>query len=223
MVNAFTNLLTSPTLSNIAQSTTSSVSIETGLKAVGRPSFILADKDINYKTKKYAATKEFLYQAICLATYMLIVIPIFKNGSFKLAQKHIFKDEKMFEKFKNANEFLNYRKLAAKPREERVNLLGDVKYKNMFSKENLVDLKLKDSPEPYNLIKGVVEFGNTIGSVLGLAIFAPEVSHLVVHPVMKLIGMEKRGVDQEKHELDIEIEDNELKIDLENTEDLGEN
>ena len=86
MINGITNFLTSSTLSNIAQSTTASVSIETGMKAVGRPSFILADKKLDNNTKKYAATKEFLYQATCLATYMAIIIPIFKKGAFKLAK-----------------------------------------------------------------------------------------------------------------------------------------
>ena len=46
MIGAITNALSSPTLASIAQNTAASVSIETGLKAVGRPSFILADKNI---------------------------------------------------------------------------------------------------------------------------------------------------------------------------------
>ena len=86
MIGGVTNLLTNPTLTRIAQSTSSSVSIETGLKAVGRPAFILADNKIEPETKRYAAMKEFLYQATCLATYMLMIIPIFKSGSFKLAK-----------------------------------------------------------------------------------------------------------------------------------------
>jgi hypothetical protein len=87
MIGGITNLLSNQTLTRIAQSTSSSVSIETGLKAVGRPSFILMDGDIEPETKKYAAVKEFIYQATCLATYMLLIIPVFKNGSFKIAKK----------------------------------------------------------------------------------------------------------------------------------------
>ena len=56
MINGITSFLTSPTLSNIAQSTTAAVSIETSMKAVGRPSFILADRKIEPQTKKYAAS-----------------------------------------------------------------------------------------------------------------------------------------------------------------------
>ena len=44
------------------------------------------------------------------------------------------------------------------------------------------------------MAKGAIEFGNIVGSVLGLAIFAPQISHLTIHPVLKLIGMEKEEV-----------------------------
>ena len=53
MIGGITNILSNPALTRIAQSTSSSVSIETGLKAVGRPSFILADSKIEPETKRY--------------------------------------------------------------------------------------------------------------------------------------------------------------------------
>ncbi len=190
MIGGITGLLSNPTLTRIAQSTSSSVSIETGLKAVGRPSFILADNKIEPETKRYAAMKEFLYQATCLATYMLLIIPIFKNGSFKVA-KRVLKDEPAFQKFKNAKEYLNYKKFAAMPKETRLKSLGEIKNKDIFSKEMKEHLMSAEKAEQYNIIKGAIEFGNIIGSVLGLAIFAPQVSHLIVHPVLKVIGMEK--------------------------------
>lgn len=192
MVSAITNFLTSPTLSNIAQSTTSSVSIETGMKAIGRPSFILADKDLAPQTKKYAATKEFLYQATCLATYMLLVIPVFKKGAFKLAKNHIFKNEKAFEHFKSAEQYLDYRKIAdMHEKSNRLKAIEKSKFKDEFTKELKENIS-SDTPEKFNLIKGVIEFGNIVGSVLGLAILAPEVSHMIVHPTMKALGMEKK-------------------------------
>lgn len=189
MINGITNLLSNPTLSRIAQSTSSSVSIETGLKAVGRPSFILIDGDIEPETKRYAAMKEFLYQATCLATYMALIIPVFKNGSFKIAKKFL-KDEAGFAKFKNAKEYLNYKKFAGMPKETRIGQMKECK-NDVFSKELQESLKNTDKPEQYNTIKGAIEFGNIVGSVLGLAIFAPQVSHIIVHPVLKAIGMEK--------------------------------
>lgn len=195
MINGITGFLSNPTLTRIAQSTSSSVSIETGLKAVGRPSFILADNKIEPETKRYAAMKEFLYQATCLATYMALIIPVFKNGSFKVA-KNILKEETAFQKFKNAKEYLNYKKFAVMPKEARVKSLKETKEKDLFSKELQEHLTTSEKAEQYNIIKGVIEFGNIVGSVFGLAIFAPQVSHLVVHPVLKLIGMEK----DEQHE-----------------------
>lgn len=197
MVAGITNILTNPGLTRVAQSTSSAVSIETGLKAVGRPSFILADGKIDKKTKRYSAMKEFLYQATCLATYMLIIIPIFKNGSFKLAKK-VFKDEVALQKFNSTNHYLKYRKIATMPKENRAKALEEKANKGIFSEELLSELK-NDKPEIYNMAKGVIEFGNIVGSVLGLAIFAPQVSHMVVHPVLKALGMEeKKGAKQEQ-------------------------
>ena len=193
MVSAITNFLTSPALTNISQSTTSAVSIETAMKAAGRPSFILADDDIDVNTKRYAATKEFLYQATCLATYMAIVIPIFKYGSFSLAKNHIMKEEAAFQKFKNAKEYLDYRKLAEMTKSSRTEALRDKKYTDKFTKELKDELLQKDKPEQFHVVKGAIELGNTIGSVLGLALFAPEVSHLIVHPIMKFMGIEKKS------------------------------
>lgn len=190
MVNGISGILSNPTLSRIAQSTTSSVSIETGLKAVGRPSFILADPKLEPQTKKYAAMKEFLYQATCLATYMAIIVPIFKNGSFKLAKK-ILKEEQAFQHFKDANHYLKYKKFAVMPKENRIEALKKAENKNLFSAELENNLKTSKDVDQFNIIKGSIEFGNIIGSVLGLAIFAPQVSHIIVHPVLKALGMEE--------------------------------
>lgn len=195
MIGGITSILSNPALTRVAQSTTSAVSIETGLKAVGRPSFILADGKIEPQTKRYAAMKEFLYQATCLATYMLLIVPVFKNGSFKLAKK-MLKEEPAFQKFKNAKEYLNYKKYAVMPKENRIKALNEVKNKDTFSKELKEHLMTAEDAEQHNIIKGTIEFGNIIGSVLGLAIFAPQISHAIVHPVLKAIGMEK----EEQHD-----------------------
>lgn len=196
MVSGVTNFLTSSTLSSVAQNTAAAVSIETGMKALGRPSFILIDNKIDPQTKRYAAMKEFLYQATCLATYMAIVIPVFKNGSFKLAKNTIFKNEEAFKKFNNASQYLNYRKLASMTKKDRAATLGKDKYEQMFNAELQKELKENDKPELYNIAKGTIELGSTIGSVLGLAIFAPQVSHLIVHPTLKLLGFEKKEEKQ---------------------------
>ena len=190
MVSGISGFLTSSTLSTISQSTSASVAIETGMKAIGRPSFILVDNKIDNKTKRYAAMKEFLYQATCLATYMALVIPVFKNGAFKLAKKQ-FKDEKAFQKFDTAAQYLKYNKLTKMSKNDRIATLGKEKYQDSFSKEIKEELKT-EKPNPYNIVKGSIELGNIVGSVLGLAIFAPQVSHLIVHPALKFFGFEKQ-------------------------------
>lgn len=87
MINGIGKILTSNSLNNITSSTNSQVMLETTLKAIGRPGFILIDNEINEDTKRYAAAKEFLYQATCLLVYAALVVPVFKRGAFKLAQK----------------------------------------------------------------------------------------------------------------------------------------
>ena len=53
------------------------------------------------------------------------------------------------------------------------------------------DLLTKENPEKYDLIKGCVESGTFVGSILGLAILAPQISHYTVHPIMRFFGLEK--------------------------------
>jgi len=196
MIPGAMNFLTNSTLSSISQSTAASVSVETAMKAVGRPSSIMLDGKLDAKTKRYAAIKEFLYQAICFATYIALVIPLFKCGSFKLAQKFM-KQEPGFQKFKNAGQFLEYKKIASMAKKERSAALSKSKFKNSFSKEINKELK-KEKPNPFNVVKGAIELGNLVGSVLGLAIFAPMLSHHLIHPTLKFLGFEKKEPSDQK-------------------------
>ncbi len=194
MISAVTNILSNPTLASVAQNTKAAISIETGLKAVGRPSFILADKDISPETKKYAATKEFLYQAICLGVYLAIVMPVFKGGAFKLAKNTFYKNKPGFDKFKNASEYLDYHNFAKLKQKQRIKELSITKNLNKFKENGMRDILLNEAtPDKFPLIKGVIEAGSIIGSVLGLAILAPQVSHHTVHPIMKALGFEKKS------------------------------
>ena len=203
MVANISTFLTGSTLSSISQSTTAAVTLETTMKALGRPSFILADSKLSPETKRYAAMKEFLYQATCLATYMLVVVPLFKNGGFKLAKK-LMKNEPGFQKFDSAKQFLDYKKLASMTQKDRIATLQKDKYENKFSKEIKSELMDKKDPNPFHTVKGTVELANIIGSVLGLAIFAPQVSHLIVHPTLQLLGFEKKEPKQiEQSKVDV--------------------
>lgn len=198
------NPLLSSKLANIAQSTTQSVTIETTLKAIGRPGFILIDNDIDADTKQYAASKEFLYQATCLAIYLALIVPIFKKGGFKLAKEKIFKNTEGFQHFKNYNDYMHYRKLAENPSiQNRLATLNKEiptkksKVKDLYNETLIAELH-KEKPEKFKYVKGAIELSNIIGSVLGLAVFAPQVSHALIHPALRLLGLEKEDEHNKK-------------------------
>ena len=185
MIGAVQNIISNPTLYNMTQSTITQITTETCLKAVGRPSFILMDRDIDAQTKKYSSVKEFLYQMTCLGIYLAAVMPLLKKCSFKLAGK--LSNEDVFKAFKSSGEFLKYHKMdeagkIAKLEEiNRNSPSGD-----RFVKENIDE----------DLAKGVVEISSIIGSVTGLAIIAPIASHPLIHPIMKVMGLDKKSSDK---------------------------
>jgi len=210
MISAIQNVITSPAIASIAQNTNQALIVETTLKAIGRPGFILMDGDISKDTKKYAATKELLYQAICLLVYMTLVVPVFKRGAFKMAKNskmfNKFDDAKALEKFKSADEVLNYHKLTERSPAEKQKAIKKDKYKSLHD-DLLKNLTDTDKSEKYPLIKGVVELGNIVGSVLGLAILAPQVSHAIIHPALRFLRLEKKKEPEimTENKLDIQI------------------
>ena len=50
MINGIFNFLNSPAMIATAQNTKAAVTIETGLKAAGRPAFTMMDKNVDEKT-----------------------------------------------------------------------------------------------------------------------------------------------------------------------------
>ena len=203
MIGAVKNFLTSSQLASIAQNTTQSVAVETTLKSIGRPGFILIDKDIDPDTKQYAAAKEFLYQATCLAVYMALIVPVFKKGGFQIAKKYIFKNTEGFEHFKDVKEYMHYRKLADNPSVnnrlktlEKERLTDKTIIKDKYNATLQAELS-KEKPDKFAYVKGAVELSNIIGSVLGLAILAPQVSHAFIHPALRFLGLEEKKAKQE--------------------------
>ena len=203
MVNVFTN----PTFVNIAQNTKMAMTIETGLKATGRPAFILMDKKISDDTKKYAATKEFLYQLTCLAVYACVVLPIFRKAGFKVFKNAFEKKGSRshgFDKFNSLDDFMAYQKLKGLSKEQRikeVQKLGDsVKFTDVIKQTLTCADKIKKGN--YHMVKGADEINSIIGSVVGLAVLAPQVSHVTIHPIMKFLGMEKSHKEDKSSKID---------------------
>ena len=201
MLSAITNTIANQHLANIALNPIAQVSIETTLKAIGRPAAILVDKDISPDTKQYAASKEFLYQATCLLTFLGIIVPLFRKGGFQLAKKVLFKDKPEFQKFENVKEFDHYMKLTKKSIEDRRLTLQKEKVKDKYHPDVRKDLETNENPETYPLIVSTIGVFNLMGSVLGLAVLAPQVSHMFIHPALRLLGLEeknKKGTEEQK-------------------------
>lgn len=205
MIQGIARFLTSNSLNNITSNTNSQVMMETTLKSIGRPGFILIDNDIENDTKKYAAAKEFLYQATCLLVYAALVVPVFKRGAFKLAKK-VFADSGI-PNFQSLKQYNHYLKLCDSSLNNRQRTL-EKEIKGVYktdSKGNKVKKLVKDeydeialnelnkeNPDKFTDLKGAIEFGNIVGSVFGLAILAPQVSHVFIHPALKFLGLEDK-------------------------------
>lgn len=197
MISALSKIITNPTLVNVAQNTNGTVVSKTLVNAAGRPGFILIDSNIDNETRKYAAAKEFLYQACCLAVYLALIVPVFKKGAFTFAKKYIYKGEEGFSKFKSAKEYFAYRNYAEKTQQNRNASLSKDHSAFKFEHDGLRDDLLNTKkPELYPHIKGAIELGSLIGSVLGLAVIAPNVSQALIHPMLRAIGMEKKEKTQ---------------------------
>ena len=201
MLSAITNTIANQHLANIALNPIAQVSIETTLKAIGRPAAILVDKDISPDTKQYAASKEFLYQATRLLTFLGLIVPLYRKGGFQLAKKVLFKDKPEFQKFENVKEFEHYMKLTKKSIEDRRLTLQKEKVKDKYHPDVRKDLETNENPETYPLIVSTIGVFNLMGSVLGLAVLAPQVSHMFIHPALRLLGLEeknKKGTEEQK-------------------------
>ena len=83
MIDKVANVLLNPKFVNFANNTTYTVTTESLFKATGRPVAIMMDNNVDEKTRKYAATKEGLYQLLCLGIYLTMIPLIFqKYGTF---------------------------------------------------------------------------------------------------------------------------------------------
>jgi len=182
------SFLTDPDFAKFAKGAAGTVVTTTILKAIGRPAFIYADKTAEPEARKYSAAKEFLYQVLCLGI-ALSVIPFFSRGGYKLAGMFVKdkgnKVKELVEKLQAKKEICIVNKKTGK-----TDILRGYKlFLNKFDEED------KHS-EAMQVLKGGAELGSLAGSVIGLTIIAPLISHKILHPVMKAIGIEKKEKPQ---------------------------
>ena len=166
-------VIANPRAAEFAKNTVCAMAVETTLKASFRPTFIYCDKHANKKSKKYAATKEFLYQTFCLGLYLSLIKP-FKNKTYDILSKKLAaKDPEDKRKLDLYNAFQEKIKQA----------------KDKTSKRQLEDrfTHLLHTNKDYHFGKGVKELSSILSTVFILALCAPITSQIVLHPVMDLL------------------------------------
>ena len=188
-------ILSNITLAKWAKATAVTVYFMTGVKAVARPLFNLADKKSDKDSRKYSATNEFLYQIVCLGM-AAAMIPLFERVGFKLAEKRL-KNIKGLEPFKQLEQINGFKKLADIT---GFNIKGSKKvnaFKNLYLDETFNETKTlsKEAEEAMHLVNGGIETGSFLASIIGLTILAPKIGHEILHPIMHAIGMEKKKDD----------------------------
>ena len=122
--------------------------------------------------------KEFLYQITCLTASMAVVIPVFKKGSFAIAKK-LFKNEPIFNAFKNSDAFNDFYKIKENRTEKLREIYGE--YGKNYSDEELT--------RHINLAKGMIETTSIAGSVLALSVLAPLISRPFIRPILKKLNL----------------------------------
>lgn len=162
-----------PKFAEFARNTVCAIAVETTLKASGRPAFIYFDKNANQRSKKYAATKEFLYQSFCLGLY-LSFINKFKGITYKfVGNKFASKDPEDKRKLELYDSF-----------QKKIQETKDKNLKKSLEKQFN---RLLHTNKDYHFGKGVKEFSSIIATVFILALCAPILSQIILHPVMDRI------------------------------------
>ena len=201
MIDKIANILTNPSFANFAMNTKYTVTTESIFKATGRPAAIMLDKNGVLDTRKYAATQDGLYQVLGLGIYVTMIPLVFKKYGFKIAQK-ILKNDSDLPNFKDANEYLAYAKLASRKKADRNDAktlakISDNLKINDSDKFTLKEHLLNDEKPPeFPVAKGALELSNLVGTVIGLAWIASELSNHILHPLMRMLGFEKKPEKQ---------------------------
>ena len=171
-------VLANPKVASFAQNTVCAIAVETTLKATGRPAFIYYDKHANEQSKKYAATKELLYQTFCLGLFLGFIKPV-KNKVYNAMSK-----------WQAAKDPENKRKLDLYDSfQTQINNAATKKEKNSLERKFT---HLLHTNKDYRYGKGLKELSSIVSTVFILALCAPILSQIILHPVMDLIFGKKK-------------------------------
>ncbi len=171
-------VLANPNAADFAQNTVCAIAVETTLKAAGRPAFIYYDKHANEQSKKYAATKELLYQTFCLGLFLGFIKPV-KNKVYKLMSNWQAKKSPENKRKIDLYDSFQSKIDAATDKTQKRNL-----------RRKLTHL-LHTNPD-YHYGKGLKELSSIVSTVFILALCAPILSQLILHPVMDMIFGKKQ-------------------------------
>ena len=62
--------------------------------------------------------------------------------------------------------------------------------------EQNIQKTMEKQGKMFDLAKGSIELSSIIGSVVGLTILAPEISHLILHPIMNTLDFKEEETNQ---------------------------
>ncbi|MCI1273257.1 MAG: hypothetical protein LKG27_02345 [Clostridiaceae bacterium] len=181
-IEAIGNVIGNKSFAKVAAGTAGTVYVMTAIKALGRPYFIYTDKTTNdKKTKQYAATSEFLYQLLCLGL-TIAMVPFFKTAGLKIASKYM------------------------KNNKETDAILKEISKNNIFSRANAFRAKYKEVEKGFKdnmpqtehqktmaIGNGGIEAGSFVGSIIGLTLIAPPISHKIIAPTLHLLGIHTKS------------------------------
>lgn len=200
-----------------AKATATTVYLMTAVKAGVRPIFNYNDKKADKDSRKYSAANEFLYQLVCLAI-AAGMIPFFEAAGFKMAEKRLGKLAESFkgkfaENLKNVADIKGFEELAnvkgiCLSGSKKIREFKKLHLKHSFDEAHVGKIKAAEAAEEAkratqadkaiilaekaeHLLNGGLEAGSLLGSIIGLTIAAPILSHKILHPVMKAMGLSK--------------------------------
>lgn len=166
-------VLANPKVASFAQNTVCAIAVETTLKATGRPAFIYYDKHANEQSKKYAATKELLYQTFCLGLFLGFIKPVKAKVYSAMSKWQAAKSPENKRKIDLYDSF-----------QAKINNAATKTEKDALERRFT---HLLHTNKDYRFGKGLKELSSIASTVFILALCAPILSQIILHPVMNLI------------------------------------